>query len=53
MNSIIIENFRAYIYLRIKENKKEWDDKVTEIIPEETDEPNGGYDKIISSVTLD
>ena len=38
-----MENFRRAIGLRIKENKEVWEGEVTEITPEETDDPNGGY----------
>ena len=47
-----MENFRRAIGLRIKENKEVWEGEVTEITPEETDDPNGGYGKTISSVTI-
>ena len=49
---ILMENFRRAIGLRIKENKEVWEGEVTEITPEETDDPNGGYGKTIASVTL-
>ena len=49
---ILMENFRRAIGLRIKENKEVWEGEVTEITPEEIDDPNGGYGKTISSVTI-
>ena len=49
---ILMENFRRAIGLRIKETKEVWEGEVTEISPEEVDDPHEGYGKTISSVTL-
>lgn len=49
---ILMENFRRAIGLRIKETKEVWEGEVTEISPEEIDDPHEGYGKTISSVTI-
>lgn len=49
---ILMENFRRAIGLRIKETKEVWEGEVTEICPEEIDDPHEGYGKTISSVTI-
>lgn len=49
---ILMENFRRAIGLRIKETKEVWEGEVTEINPEEIDDPHGGYGKTIASVTI-
>jgi RuvB-like protein 1 (pontin 52) len=49
---ILMENFRRAIGLRIKETKEVWEGEVTEVIPEEIDDPHGGYGKTINSVTI-
>lgn len=49
---ILMENFRRAIGLRIKETKEVWEGEVTEISPEEVDDPHEGYGKTISSVTI-
>lgn len=49
---ILMENFRRAIGLRIKETKEVWEGEVTEISPEEIDDPHEGYGKTIASVTL-
>ncbi|CAK4081278.1 unnamed protein product [Aphanomyces euteiches] len=49
---ILMENFRRAIGLRIKENKEVYEGEVTEITPEETENPLGGYGKTISHVIL-
>jgi len=49
---ILMENFRRSIGLRIKESKEVWEGEVTEVTPEEIDDPHGGYGKTISSVTI-
>jgi RuvB-like protein 1 (pontin 52) len=49
---ILMENFRRAIGLRIKETKEVWEGEVTEITPEEIDDPHGGYGKTIASVTI-
>ncbi|CCI46358.1 unnamed protein product [Albugo candida] len=49
---ILMENFRRAIGLRIKENKEVYEGEVTEITPEETENPLGGYGKTISHVII-
>ena len=49
---ILMENFRRAIGLRIKETKEVWEGEVTEISPEEIDDPHEGYGKTISSVVI-
>lgn len=49
---ILMENFRRAIGLRIKENKEVYEGEVTEITPEETENPLGGYGRSISHVIL-
>lgn len=49
---ILMENFRRAIGLRIKETKEVWEGEVTDITPEEIDDPHEGYGKTIASVTL-
>jgi len=49
---VLMENFRRSIGLRIKENKEVYEGEVTELTPEEIDNPHGGYGKSISSVVI-
>jgi len=49
---ILMENFRRAIGLRIKENKEVWEGEVTEITPEETEDPHGSYGKVVSAVIV-
>ena len=49
---ILMENFRRAIGLRIKETKEVWEGEVTEIAPEETEDPHGGYGKVVTSVVI-
>ena len=49
---ILMENFRRAIGLRIKESKEVYEGEVTEITPEETDNPLGGYGRTISHVVI-
>jgi RuvB-like protein 1 (pontin 52) len=49
---ILMENFRRAIGLRIKETKEVWEGEVTEISPEEVEDPHGGYGKVVSSVIV-
>lgn len=49
---ILMENFRRAIGLRIKENKEVYEGEVTEMTPEETENPLGGYGKTISHVIV-
>lgn len=49
---ILMENFRRAIGLRIKEVKEVYEGEVTEITPEETENPLGGYGKTVSHVVV-
>ena len=49
---ILMENFRRAIGLRIKETKEVWEGEVTEITPEEIEDPHGGYGKVVQSVIV-
>jgi len=49
---VLMENFRRSIGLRIKENKEVYEGEVTEITPEEIENPHGGYGKSISHVVI-
>lgn len=50
---ILCENFRRAIGLRIKETKEVWEGEVTELRPEEIEDPlGGGLTKAVSSVIL-
>ena len=49
---VLMENFRRAIGLRIKENKEVYEGEVTQITPEETENPLGGYGKTISHVVV-
>ncbi|KAK5582004.1 hypothetical protein RB653_003585 [Dictyostelium firmibasis] len=49
---ILMENFRRSIGLRVKEIKEVYEGEVTEITPEETDNPLGGYGKTIAHVVI-
>lgn len=48
----LMENFRRAIGLRIKETKEVYEGEVTELTPEETENPLGGYGKTISHVII-
>ncbi|KAI8802819.1 TIP49 C-terminus-domain-containing protein [Cladochytrium replicatum] len=50
--SVLMENFRRAIGLRIKEVKEVYEGEVTELSPEETENPMGGYAKTISHVVI-
>jgi len=39
---VLMENFRRAIGLRIKETKEVWEGEVTELKPEEKEDPHGG-----------
>lgn len=43
---VLMENFRRSIGIRIKEMKEVYEGVVTEITPEETEDPLGGYGKV-------
>jgi len=47
-----MENFRRAIGLRIKENKEVYEGEVTELAPEETENPDGGYGKTVAHVII-
>uniref|UniRef100_I2CP67 RuvB-like helicase n=3 Tax=Monodopsidaceae TaxID=425072 RepID=I2CP67_NANGC len=49
---ILMENFRRAIGLRLKENKEVYEGEVTELTPEETENPLGGYGRTISHVVI-
>lgn len=49
---VLMENFRRAIGLRIKENKEVYEGEVTELAPEETENPLGGYGRTISHVLI-
>lgn len=49
---VLMENFRRSIGLRIKEVKEVYEGEVTELTPEETENPLSGYGKTISHVIL-
>ncbi|KAJ3194097.1 RuvB-like protein 1 [Irineochytrium annulatum] len=49
---VLMENFRRAIGLRIKEVKEVYEGEVTELTPEETENPLGGYGKTVSHVII-
>merc|ERR1711871_677349 len=49
---VLMENFRRAIGLRIKENKEVYEGEVTELTPEETENPLGGYGRTVSHVLV-
>lgn len=49
---ILMENFRRAIGLRIKETKEVWEGEVTEVTPQEVEDPHGGYGKTVGSVII-
>lgn len=49
---VLMENFRRSIGLRIKEIKEVYEGEVTEMTPEEADNPLGGYGKSIAHVII-
>merc|ERR1712022_12378 len=46
------ENFRRAVGLRIKETKEVYEGEVTELTPEEAENPLGGYGKTIANVVI-
>eukprot|EP01027_Heterolobosea_sp_BB2_P003533 GEZU01005346.1.p1 GENE.GEZU01005346.1~~GEZU01005346.1.p1 ORF type:complete len:478 (+),score=132.74 GEZU01005346.1:59-1435(+) len=50
--AILMENFRRAIGLRIKEVKEVYEGEVTELTPEETENPLGGYGKTVAHVII-
>eukprot|EP01112_Ceratiomyxa_fruticulosa_P013178 TRINITY_DN368_c0_g2_i1.p1 TRINITY_DN368_c0_g2~~TRINITY_DN368_c0_g2_i1.p1 ORF type:complete len:456 (+),score=111.45 TRINITY_DN368_c0_g2_i1:221-1588(+) len=49
---VLMENFRRAIGLRIKESKEVYEGEVTELTPEETENPLGGYGKTVAHVII-
>ncbi|KAG0244275.1 RuvB-like 1 [Mortierella sp. GBAus27b] len=49
---VLMENFRRAIGLRIKETKEVYEGEITELTPEETENPLGGYGRTISHVLI-
>merc|ERR1712054_610368 len=49
---ILMENFRRSIGLRIKETKEVYEGEVTELTPEEAENPLGGYGKTVAHVVI-
>ena len=49
---ILMENFRRAIGLRIKETKEVWEGEVTQITPEETEDPHGGHGNQVTAVII-
>ncbi|CAG8832895.1 10068_t:CDS:2, partial [Gigaspora margarita] len=49
---VLMENFRRAIGLRIKETKEVYEGEVTELSPEEIENPLGGYGKTLSQVII-
>ncbi|CAG8630489.1 7514_t:CDS:2 [Paraglomus brasilianum] len=49
---VLMENFRRAIGLRIKETKEVYEGEVTEMTPEEVENPLGGYGKTLSHVII-
>ena len=48
----LMENFRRAIGLRIKETKEVYEGEVTELTPEESEDPLGGYGKTVAHVII-
>jgi RuvB-like protein 1 (pontin 52) len=49
---ILMEHFRRAIGIRIKESKEVYEGEVTELTPEETENPLGGYGRTISHIII-
>ena len=49
---VLMENFRRAIGLRIKETKEVYEGEVTELTPEESEDPLGGYGKTVAHVII-
>jgi RuvB-like protein 1 (pontin 52) len=49
---VLMENFRRAIGIRIKENKEVYEGVVTEMTPEEGENPTGGYGKLVKHVIV-
>ncbi|KAF2236522.1 putative RuvB-like helicase 1 [Viridothelium virens] len=48
----LMENFRRAIGLRVRETKEVYEGEVTELTPEETENPLGGYGRTISHLLI-
>ncbi|KAI9038936.1 RuvB family ATP-dependent DNA helicase pontin [Aspergillus affinis] len=48
----LMENFRRAIGLRVRETKEVYEGEVTELTPEETENPLGGYGRTISHLII-
>ncbi|KAJ2122400.1 RuvB ATP-dependent DNA helicase pontin, partial [Coemansia sp. RSA 788] len=49
---VLMESFRRAISLRVKETKEVYEGEVTEITPEEAENPLGGYSKTVANVVV-
>merc|ERR1712188_47250 len=49
---VLMENFRRAIGLRVKETKEVYEGELTELVPEEGENPLGGYGKTITRVRV-
>merc|ERR1712070_546304 len=49
---VLMESFRRAIGLRIKETKEVYEGEVTELTPEEAENPLGGYGKTVAHVVI-
>ncbi|KAK4235941.1 AAA family ATPase [Achaetomium macrosporum] len=49
---VLMENFRRAIGLRVRETKDVYEGEVTELTPEEAENPLGGYGKTISTLLI-
>ncbi|KAJ9608662.1 RuvB ATP-dependent DNA helicase pontin [Cladophialophora chaetospira] len=48
----LMENFRRAIGLRVRETKEVYEGEVTELLPEETENPLGGFGRTISHLVI-
>lgn len=49
---VLMENFRRSIGLKVRETKEVYEGEVTELTPEEAENPLGGYGKTISTLLI-
>ncbi|KAJ2114186.1 RuvB ATP-dependent DNA helicase pontin [Coemansia sp. RSA 922] len=49
---VLMESFRRAISLRVKDTKEVYEGEVTEITPEEAENPLGGYSKTVANVVV-
>ena len=49
---VLMEHFRRAIGLRIKESKEVYEGEVVQLVPEETENPLGGYGKTVAHVVI-